>query len=103
MNRRRLACFPALILALEIGLGVVGTSAADWPQLQGNAERTGHTPDAVAPPYRARWIWCGPSLTLRNKESQSGWPDDLRAREGYSCPLPRTVEFTIANSVQPIV
>ena len=61
------------------------------------------TADSVAPPYRARWIWCGTNLTLRNRDSQAGWTNDLRAREGYSYPMPRTVNFTLANSVQPVV
>jgi PQQ-like domain len=91
----------ALVLAFAISAG--GVCATDWPQLQGNSLRTGRTADSVAPPYRARWIWCGPSLTLRNHDSQAGWTDDLRAREGYSYPMPRTVDFTLANSVQPIV
>lgn len=78
-------------------------AAADWPQLQADSRRTGHTRDSVPPPYRARWIWCGPDLTLRNRDSEPGWSHDLRAREGYSYPMPRTVGFTLANSVQPVV
>jgi len=77
--------------------------AADWTQLQADSMRSGRTADSVAPPYRARWIWCGPNLTLRNRDSAAGWTNDLRAREGYSYPMPRTVDFTLANSVQPIV
>ncbi|HXT40491.1 MAG TPA: PQQ-binding-like beta-propeller repeat protein [Candidatus Angelobacter sp.] len=94
------------VVALMVALGIIGgdgASGADWPQLQRDAMRTGRTSDSVAPPYRARWIWCGPSLTLRNRDSQSGWTHDLRAREGYSYPLPATVDFTLANSVQPVV
>ena len=94
-----------LAVLLPLVLGVLGTPAraADWPQLQANAMRTGRTADSVAPPYRARWIWCGPNLTLRNRDSVEGWTNDLRAREGYSYPMPRTVDFTLANSAQPIV
>jgi hypothetical protein len=77
--------------------------ATDWPQLQAHPTRSGRTPDSVAPPYRARWIWCGTNLTLRNQESAPGWTNDLRAREGYSYPMPGTVGFSLANSVQPIV
>ena len=77
--------------------------AADWPQFQGDAQRTGRTADSVAPPYRARWIWCGPLLTLNNQDSVPGWPHDLRSRDGYSLPLPKSVDFTLANSTQPIV
>lgn len=77
---------------------------ADWPQLQANAGRTGCTSDSVAPPYRARWVWLGPAQTLRNKESVAGWPDDLRSREGHTFPgLPGSVDFTIADSVQPVL
>ena len=76
-----------LLLALPAG-------ATDWPQLQADSRRSGHTRDSVPPPYRARWIWCGPDLTLRNRDSEPGWSHDLRAREGYSYPMPRTVGFT---------
>jgi len=77
---------------------------ADWPQLQRDAARTGRTADSVAPPYRARWIWLGPSQTLRNRDSESGWPDDLRSREGYTYPgLPTRTDFTVADSVQLVL
>src|SRR6185436_9677488 len=77
--------------------------ADDWPQLQHDAARTGRTVDSIAPPFRARWIWMGPSLTLRNKDSQAGWTDDLAARSGYSYAVPANVPFTIADSVQPVL
>lgn len=77
--------------------------AVDWPQLQQNAQRTGRTTDSVAPPYRARWIWCGPTQTLRNKDSVAGWPDDLTTRSGYSYPIPSSVNFSIAESVQAVL
>jgi outer membrane protein assembly factor BamB len=57
-RRRQLAsllCF----LALSIQTG----AAADWPQLQRDAARTGRTTDSVAPPYRMRWAWMGPGNT----------------------------------------
>jgi len=57
----------ALLLVLAGWAGAA--RAADWPQLQGNSMRTGRTADSVAPPYRARWFWCGPNLTLRNRDS----------------------------------
>jgi len=57
----------------------------------------------VPPPFRARWIWMGPAKTLRNKDSQAGWPDDLTARSGYSYPILASVPFTIADSVQPVL
>ncbi len=79
-------------------------SADDWPQLQRDAARTGRTPTGVAPPYRARWVWLGPAKTLRNRNSRTGWPDDLTARDGYDYPgLPTAVPFTIADSVQPVL
>jgi hypothetical protein len=96
--------FRVFIVASSLGLpgGIVAAAPVDWPQLQANAGRTGRTSDSVAPPYRARWIWCGPGLTLRNRESDPAWLDDLRARRGYSYPMPKTVGFSLANSVQPI-
>ncbi len=90
--------------ALTLLIAAASSSlAVDWPQLQQNAQRTGRTTDSVAPPYRARWIWCGPTLTLRNKDSVAGWPDDLTSRSGYSYPIPASVSFTIAESVQPVL
>jgi hypothetical protein len=77
--------------------------ANNWPQFQQNAARTGRTTLSVAPPYRARWIWTGPELTLRNQESEPGWPDDLTTRDGYTYPIPDTIGFTIAGTVQAIV
>lgn len=76
----------------------------DWPQLQRDAARTGRTSDSVAPPFRARWVWLGPHQTLRNQASQPGWPDILRSTDGASFPqLPARVNFTIADSVQPVL
>lgn len=78
--------------------------ARDWPQLQGDAGRTGRTSDSVAPPYRARWVWLGPGHTLRNKDSVPGGTDDLQSRDGYSFPgWPASVGFTLADSVQPVL
>ena len=96
-TRQRNGC--VLLLALS----AAAASAADWPQLQRDAQRTGRTADSVAPPYRARWIWLGPTQTLRNRDSVAGWPDDLTTRSGYSYPVPASVNFTIAESVQPIL
>jgi len=76
---------------------------ADWPQLQRDAARTGRTTDTVAPPYRARWIWLGPTQTLRNRDSQAGWTDNLTPSAGYSYNMPAQASFTIAESVQPVV
>jgi outer membrane protein assembly factor BamB len=91
----------ALVLAVSLGQLCF---AHDWPQHQADAARTGRTQDTVAPPFRPRWIWAGPDRTLRNKKSEAGWPDDLRAREGYSyANLPAAVDFTFADSVQPVL
>jgi hypothetical protein len=93
-----------LCLGVCLLLAAAGaTRADDWTQLQHDAGRTGRTLDSVPPPYRARWIWLGPSLTLRNKNSQAGWPDDLTPRSGYSYPVPASVPFTVADSVQPVL
>jgi hypothetical protein len=75
----------------------------DWPQFQKDAARTGRTASSVSPPYRTRWIWAGPNKTLRNQNSEPGWPDDLTSRDGYSFPIPDTLDFTIAGTVQPVV
>ncbi|MBI3858133.1 MAG: PQQ-like beta-propeller repeat protein [Planctomycetes bacterium] len=93
-----------LCLGVCLLLAAAGAAGADdWPQLQHDAGRTGRTLDSIAPPFRARWIWMGPATTLRNKDSQAGWPDDLTARGGYSYPVPASVPFTIADSVQPVL
>ena len=76
---------------------------ADWPQLAHDAARTAHAERGVAPPYRARWIWCGPEKTLRNHAANEGWPDDLRAKAGADYPMPQKVTFTLAGRAQPVV
>lgn len=93
-----------LCLALGVCLAAAAAVRADdWPQLQHDAARTGRTLDSVAPPYRARWIWMGPTKTLRNKDSVAGWPDDLTSRAGYTMPVLNSVGFTLADSVQPVL
>jgi hypothetical protein len=67
-------------------LGGVSTAfASDWPQLQGNAARTGRTTDSVAAPYKLHWAWMGPGKTQT------------------STPLSGGSSITIAGSVQPVV
>jgi outer membrane protein assembly factor BamB len=84
--------------------GSVAPGPGDWSQHQRDAARTGRADTAVPPPFRARWIWAGPARTLRNRDSQPGWPDDLSARPGYTYPnLPSNSGVTLAQSVQPIV
>lgn len=99
MNRSRLLCIVLGLSAMPPTL-----SAEDWPQLAKDAGRTARTADSVAPPYRARWIWVGPDRPpLRNRRSEPGWPHDLDSRDGYSFPMPPTVNFTLAESVQPVL
>jgi hypothetical protein len=79
------------------------SGAAEWPQLQHDAARTGFTSDSVAPPYRARWTWFGEEGTLRNRASKPGdprWTDALE--KGKDFPMPRSVSFSFAGSMQPI-
>jgi hypothetical protein len=74
------------VLVLCVVLGRLSTaSATDWPQLQGNAARTGRTTDSVAPPYKFRWAWMGPGNTKS------------------ALPLSGSSAITIAGRVQPVV
>ena len=43
-----------MILMLCVGL-YAQTRASDWPQLQHDPQRTGFTPDEVAPPFKVAW------------------------------------------------
>jgi outer membrane protein assembly factor BamB len=89
---------------LVTGGGTSEPSSDDWLQHQRDAARTGRTAEGVAPPYRARWIWAGPTHTLRNRDSQAGWTDDLTARPGHSYSnLPANSGASFAWSVQPVV
>lgn len=91
-------------LKLQAIGGAQGPAPGDWPQHQRDAARTGRTETGVPPPYRARWIWAGPNRTLRNRDSQPGWPDDLEARPGHSyANLPGNSGTSFAWSVQPVV
>ena len=105
-----LLCVPASAVMASTGTlnvadprALLSGETQDWPQLQGDAQRTGRTPLSIAPPYRARWIWLGPGQVLRNKDSHPAWKDDLTSRNGHSFPMPAKVGHTIARSVQPIV
>jgi hypothetical protein len=74
-----------LLFAFALGTQVAPAQtllAQDWPQLGANAARTNYVSQAVSPPYRARWIWCGPDHTLRNKAANPQWPDNLRPGHG---------------------
>lgn len=91
---------------LLVMMGSIPVNAADWPQLQLDAARTGRSPEEVAPPYRARWLWFGSAGVLRNhlsKPNDAGWTNDLTSGPGKSYPMPREVPFTFAGMMQPIV
>jgi outer membrane protein assembly factor BamB len=95
-----------VVFALNLAGTLPTTSAADWPQLQRDAGRTGRSMDEVAPPYRARWLWFAEAGTLRNRASKpndSSWTNDLTTGVGKSYPLPASVPFTLSGMVQPIV
>lgn len=97
MPKRLLLCSVLITMC-----AIETTWAADWPQLQKDAARTGRTSDVCPPPFRARWIWLGPNKTLRNKYSNAAWPDDLKGRSGYNYPMPTSVPMTLADMVQPV-
>lgn len=88
-----------LLVALGGSLSLAG-EPGHWPQLGHDAGRTAHAAQGVPPPYRARWMWCGPERVLRNQASHPGWPDNLS--EG-DFPLPEQVPFTLAGRCQPVV
>src|SRR3954470_18840792 len=92
-------------LSIAPGSCALAQGNGDWPQLAHGPDRSGHAPSGVPPPYRARWIWCGPSLTLRNGAANPAWSDDLglRTQPGPDYPLPDKVSFTIAGRAQPVV
>jgi hypothetical protein len=98
---------PLLSLSCLLALShVTHAVASDWPQLQRDAARTGRSPDEVAPPYRARWLWFGAAGTLRNRAAKPNdpqWTNDLTTGVGKSYPMPRQVSLTLAGMMQPIV
>jgi len=75
----------------------------DWKQFQNNSEHHGRVDISIQPPYRVRWIWVGENLTLRNKNSNPQWTDDLTSREGFNFPLPSSTNFTISGNAQAII
>src|SRR3954464_15931484 len=93
------------LLSIARGCCALAQGVGDWRQLAHGPDRSGHAPNGVAPPYRARWIRCGPSLTLRNRAANPAWSDDLgvRTQPGPDYPLPDKVSFTIAGRAQPVV
>src|SRR4051812_49261094 len=96
--------FSTGLCALSVALGA-GADEADWPQLAHDAARTAHAASGIAPPYRPRWIWCGPDKVLRNQGSNPAWPDNLEAgpNRGANYPMPEQVSFTFSGRSQPVV
>ncbi len=90
-------------LQLTFAAALCSQPLEDWPQWQRDPARTGRTAATVAPPFRARWFWLGPQLTLRNYAANPAWTDDLETREDYSFPVPSTYSVTIAKGVAPVV
>lgn len=95
-------------LAIVLGRNALfawGAAEAEWPQLARDAARTAHAEQGVPPPYRARWIWCGPEKVLRNRAAKPSWPDDLPpgTQAGVDYPMPAQVPFTFSGRVQPVV
>jgi len=64
MKRRPRIATLWLLLGLTPGLSAAGSADQDWPQLAREPGRTAHALQGVPPPYRARWMWCGPERTL---------------------------------------
>jgi hypothetical protein len=95
----------ALYTFLIVFISFSGSAGSDWPQLQHDAARTGRGNDEVPPPYRARWIWCGPERVLQNKACNPTWTDDLApgTNAGVNYALPEKVPFTFAGRAQPVV
>src|ERR1044071_2389398 len=89
-----------LLFSLSLAPGFAAAMIGDgyWPQLGRDPARTAHAPGGVPPPYRARWIWCGPERTLRNKAANAAWPDDLGVgtKGGVDYPMPERVAFALA-------
>lgn len=92
-----------LMIFLVSCIELTGQSTADWPQLLRDPGRTARTEASIAPPFRTRWFWLGPDLTLRNQAVNPAWTDDLESKDGYSFPVPATYPVTLARGIQPVV
>jgi len=93
-----------LLFILQLGASwILAQPNNEWPQLLRDPARTARTDASIAPPFRTRWFWLGPDLTLRNQAADPSWPDDLESREGYSFPVPDTYPVTLARGIQPVV
>lgn len=87
------------LLAVALAAGAAAGADESWPQFQQNAQRHGRLEAAPEAPYRARWIWCGPKTTLRNRNSNPNWQENL---DPPSVPLPQSVPMTFADGMQPV-
>ncbi|MBE3097353.1 MAG: PQQ-binding-like beta-propeller repeat protein, partial [Planctomycetes bacterium] len=74
----------ALAGAVMAGLGA-SVRAADWPQLQADAERSGYSPDAVRAPFKLKWAWFGDATRYPGQ------------------PAPARATARIGGLVQPVV
>ncbi len=104
VGARMKTLFIVTLLAAGLAASQAG-GESDWPQLGCDAGRTGCAPHGVPPPYRARWIWCGPERVLQNKAANPAWPDDLApgTQAGVNYPMPEKVPFTFSGRTQPVV
>ncbi len=102
---KRMPAVMLLLFSIALAFGASDPDGSDWPQLAHDAGRTARAPKGVPPPYRARWIWCGPERTLRNHAANPAWPDDLAVgtKAGVNYPMPQKVSFTLAGRAQPVV
>ncbi len=92
-----------LFVLLIFASSMMAQTTAEWPQLLRDPARTARTEASISPPFRAKWFWLGPDLTLRNEAANAAWTDDLESREGYSFPVPDTYPVTLARGIQPVV
>lgn len=92
-----------IIFCVFVSLHLSGQPSDEWPQLLRDPARTARTTASISPPFTVRWFWLGPQLTLRNREVNPSWPDDLRSRAGYSFPVPPEYLVTLARGTQPVV
>ena len=80
--------------------------AADWPQFQHDAQRTGASEERVEWPFRIRWCWLGPDRTIRNRLN-TGADSDPELRPGdilaSKVPLPARVPFAFSGHSQPVI
>ena len=81
-----------MILSLALALAgavLAGRSAsvlaADWPQLQADAERSGYSPDAVRAPFTLKWAWFGEATRYPGQ------------------PAPARATVRLGGMVQPVV